>query len=270
MDEKERKYRDDLIALKKLKQGQGENVFENPDDVYKIVPPKTFKEKWKHYCYYYALATLGAVTAVVLLTFFISETFFRDKYDLTVVVAAETYLDAKELRYRDVLTRKIEENAADYDGDGKTNILLDIIPFGVEIQKSAAGRANSSDIMFTASLTSSSDILYILDDSKYKFIKERKPDFFVDVDGKDRFLLEQTALKDVISCKCARGAADECSPQIEELVEKLKKELTISARDLRTEEKSEKGKKEYRDHLGFFFKIINTENIDSKEDDLSR
>ena len=107
-----------LVEMKKVKQGQ----IEAPQvdlEAEKIVP-HTVKEKRQNFWYHYKWVTIGSILGAALLIFFIVDMATKDKYDITIMAfnQYQGYLSTA------VQEKTFEQFAADTDGNGEVNVLV--------------------------------------------------------------------------------------------------------------------------------------------------
>lgn len=107
-----------LVEMKKVKQGQIEAPHVDLE-AEKIVP-HTAKEKRQNFWYHYKWVTIGSVLGVALLIFFIVDMATKDKYDITIMAfnQYQSYMNT------DVQEKTFEQFAADTDGNGEVNVLV--------------------------------------------------------------------------------------------------------------------------------------------------
>lgn len=113
-----RKRQQQLIEMKKVKQGQKEAPVVDLE-AEKLVP-KTAKEKRQNFWYHYKWATIGAILLTALLIFGVVDLLNNEKYDLTIMA----FNQYQGLFSREKQAETFEKYAIDLDKDGKVNVLL--------------------------------------------------------------------------------------------------------------------------------------------------
>jgi len=123
--------------------------------------PKTkAQKKRENFWYHYKWQTVGALLAATLAVFFLRDTVFRTKPDLTVIMITSAFFDQDEIER---LTHAIEDVAEDFNGDGKIMASIDymFMPADEEFQDYA------THMKMVAVLSASADPVYLLDEEAF-------------------------------------------------------------------------------------------------------
>jgi hypothetical protein len=153
--------------------------------------PKTERgKKIDNYFYHYKWQTILGGIGLILLIFFIRDTLFRPKPDITAVVATSRYIAQYET---DALQAAMEKYGGDLNGDGKVLVNLDMInlPIAAVIEDIAGeerdvgedgslGMASGIDpemvqasmMKLMAIIAAWNDPLFLMDDDLYTYINE--------------------------------------------------------------------------------------------------
>jgi hypothetical protein len=117
--------------------------------------PETLK-KGANFWYHYKWHTIGITLAVILAVFFVKDTLFRTKPDLTVIMITNGYFEPDDIER---LTHAIELAAEDDSGGGKIMVNVDFIvmPTG-ENPNDYAGQ-----MRMIAVVAAAADPVYLLD-----------------------------------------------------------------------------------------------------------
>ncbi|MCL2088781.1 MAG: hypothetical protein FWH14_04800 [Oscillospiraceae bacterium] len=167
MDDREKKQRDELIALKRIKQGQGENVFEGTGVNHEIEIPKTPRQRLSRYWYYYGTATLAAAVFAAIFLYLQFVAFKTEKHDVNIIFAAAYRYSSAEIWE---IESQLVKYADDYNGDGKTVVNIEFIQY-------------PSIMKLTAILSFREDFLFIFDDTLHQYLDESGgfDDAFIDL-----------------------------------------------------------------------------------------
>ena len=149
-------------------------------------PPQSERgKKIDNYIYHYKWHTIIAVIGLFLIIFFVRDTVFRPKPDLTVVVATSRFMAQSE---NDALQSALERIAGDFNGDGKILVNLDSINLPIASMMDSVGETAEDDALYDfgtgndpemmqasmmklmAVISAASDPLYLLDDDLYEYI----------------------------------------------------------------------------------------------------
>ena len=121
---------------------------------------------------------------LALAIFFIRDTVFRPKPDLTIIFATTTYVSQRE---SEALKAALERKIGDFNGDGRVLVSLDEIslPISAMIETAGGNADGESAVNFTgadpemmqassmklmAVIAAGSDPLFLLDDGMYAYI----------------------------------------------------------------------------------------------------
>ena len=167
----EKKWRQkELIQLKKMQQG----VIEAP--AYEAVDnsPKSFKEKCRHFWYYYKTYTIAAICLALALSVGVAQCANRPKYDYSVLLLCYTELFDNQT---DILTENLAKYGKDLNGDGKVSIELLNCSYD---DKSGYNSKLVKQSKLQANLTNSDVILFITDAKAFEYFNtEIYEGFFV-------------------------------------------------------------------------------------------
>ena len=149
-------------------------------------PPKSDRgRKIDNYIYHYKWHTIIACIGIALIVFFVRDTVFRPKPDLTIVVATSRFITQAET---DALQAALESIAGDYNGDGRVLVNLDSINLPIASLMGSDDESADEDAMLDygigddpemtqasimklmAVISAASDPLYLLDDDMYDYI----------------------------------------------------------------------------------------------------
>ncbi|MDD6236745.1 MAG: hypothetical protein PUB00_05135 [Clostridiales bacterium] len=174
-----------LVEMKKIKQGQ----MEAPQvdlEAEKIVP-HTAKEKRQNFWYHYKWVTIGSVLVTALLIFFIADMVTKDKYDITIMAfnQYQNYLST------DVQEKTFEQFAADTDGNGEVNVLVNgaqTYPSGSTSSGAIVDpqMAQVASTKLFAGMQTFEGFIFLMDDGTYDSIVTdaetgKKADIFLDL-----------------------------------------------------------------------------------------
>jgi len=128
-------------------------------------PRTEAQKKRENFWYHYKWQTIGVTLAVVLIVFFLRDTVFRTKPDITVVMIAGTPFGQDEIGR---LTHAMEDVLTDFNGDGKISANIDFIfmPADEEFQDYA------SQMKMVAVITAAADPVYLLDEESFDMLLE--------------------------------------------------------------------------------------------------
>ena len=148
-------------------------------------PVSDRRKKLDNFFYHYRLHTVLAVIGVLMLAFFLRDTIFRPKPDLTVIIASSRFITQIET---DALQEALVSVIGDFNGDGKVLVSMDSIylPLG-DITRMLNGGQDADDEPFVsgvndpeviqassmklmAVISAGTDPLYLLDDELYIYI----------------------------------------------------------------------------------------------------
>ena len=107
-----------------LKQEARERLAEEERRSASLPPRSERRVKYDNYMYHYKTQTIVAIVGVILLAFFLRDTFFRTQPDLTLIIASARYVPQYEC---DALKDALEKYIGDVNGDGKVLVNLDVI-----------------------------------------------------------------------------------------------------------------------------------------------
>jgi len=149
-------------------------------------PVSERRKKIDNYMFHYKWHTIAIIAGAVLLVFFLRDTLFRVKPDLTLVVATSRFITQGE---SDALQAALEALAGDLNGDGKVVVGLDTIylpissffghddddaqPDDSMVNFSGMNDAEliqASSMKLMAIVSASTDPLYLLDDDLYSYL----------------------------------------------------------------------------------------------------
>lgn len=139
--------------------------------------PKTFRKKWENYWYHYKGVTIAGAAAVVLLAFFINDTLFAVKPDLTVYLGCE-YNVSYEVT--DILETRLAEYIEDYNGDGNTVVSV------VAVAMSTSENADPNTVMaaqtkLIGAFSTYDTMLFLFDDTTANYLSEDDGAVFLDL-----------------------------------------------------------------------------------------
>lgn len=127
-----------------------------------------FKDKVKHFWYYYKIHTIVAVFVLILIGVTVYQAVTQEKYDLEIDYYGQQYISEEQQKeIEDTLAQYID----DVDGDGQKKVHL-IVNSALNDEEYAM-YANTK---FTAELSAAAYSAYILDESKYKMIADDEDD----------------------------------------------------------------------------------------------
>ena len=116
--EEQRRQREELYKLKKMRQGTEEAVAE-PAPQAKV--PHTPKEKIQNYWYYYKPVVLGGIACILILAILLTQCAKRIDYDMEIVYFTYTPVLKAQL---DETEKFFESFAEDINGNGKVEVLM--------------------------------------------------------------------------------------------------------------------------------------------------
>lgn len=136
------------------------------------------QKKRENFWYHYKWHTIAAIFAAVLLTFFIKDTVFRTKPDVTIVIVSGGYLGEYELS---LLTDALEGYATDFNDDKKISVSTDFISLPPTEDEAGQNESPTPDLTggqqdmasmmkLMAVIAAGSDPIYLLDESAYDYI----------------------------------------------------------------------------------------------------
>ena len=122
-----------------LKQEARERIAEQ-EKLQAAIPRSERRVKYENFMYHYKWHTIAIAAAVIFALFFIKDTLFRVKPDITIVVATARYFSSDE---SDALIAAVAKHINDFNGDGKIVVQLDPInvPSAAAIVNSRANAA---------------------------------------------------------------------------------------------------------------------------------
>lgn len=127
-----------------------------------------FKDKVKHFWYYYKIHTIVAAFVLILIGVTVYQAVTQEKYDLEIDYYGQQYIsEDKQKEIEDTLAQYID----DVDGDGQKKVHLI-----VNSALSNGEYAMYANTKFTAELSAAAYSAYILDESKYKMISGDESD----------------------------------------------------------------------------------------------
>lgn len=133
-----------------------------------MVKSLPFKDKVKHFWYYYKIHTIVAAFVLILIGVTVYQAVTQEKYDLEIDYYGQKYISQEQQKeIEDTLAQYID----DVDGDGQKKVHL--IVNSALTDGEYAMYANTK---FTAELSASAYSAYILDESKYKMIADDEDD----------------------------------------------------------------------------------------------
>ncbi len=174
-----------LVEMKKVKQGQ----IEAPQvdlEAEKIVP-HTVKEKRQNFWYHYKWVTIGSILGAALLIFFIVDMATKDKYDITIMAfnQYQGYLSTA------VQEKTFEQFAADTDGNGEVNVLVNgaqTYPSGSTSSGAVVNpqMAQVASTKLFAGMQTFEGFIFLMDESTYDSLitdseTGKKADIFLDL-----------------------------------------------------------------------------------------
>ena len=174
-----------LVEMKKVKQGQ----IEAPQvdlEAEKIVP-HTVKEKQQNFWYHYKWVTIGSILGAALLIFFIVDMATKDKYDITIMAfnQYQGYLSTA------VQEKTFEQFAADTDGNGEVNVLVNgaqTYPSGSTSSGAVVNpqMAQVASTKLFAGMQTFEGFIFLMDESTYDSLitdseTGKKADIFLDL-----------------------------------------------------------------------------------------
>ena len=174
-----------LVEMKKVKQGQ----IEAPQvdlEAEKIVP-HTVKEKQQNFWYHYKWVTIGSILGAALLIFFIADMATKDKYDITIMAfnQYQGYLSTA------VQEKTFEQFAADTDGNGEVNVLVNgaqTYPSGSTSSGAVVNpqMAQVASTKLFAGMQTFEGFIFLMDESTYDSLitdseTGKKADIFLDL-----------------------------------------------------------------------------------------
>ena len=162
----DRREFDELVALKKLKQG-GEGVTGTSNDFEKIdySVEQTSPDKVKNFWYHHKWKVLSAVCACIVLSVLIWQMASREHYDMNVIIAAATFEEGKREFY--------EAELSDLSGSAGLEF-VQIVDVNDQITLAYKQR-------FIGSLATGRARYYVLDDYVYEFYEDNLKDSFSEV-----------------------------------------------------------------------------------------
>lgn len=192
-------------------------------------PVPAAQKKLENYWYHYKWHTIGAVLLLILGIFFLAETVFKTKPDITLVLVSSSTIDDTSL---ETLQGLLETYTRDINGDSKVAVAIDYIHFVPDTVVHTQGNSTSamagqteyaSAVKLSAVLASGVDPLYLVDDAVYDYIYKlassdqgatsplffQKLDTVSGVEG-DRLFLSQTRLADMNSARMLPGDLSFC------------------------------------------------------------
>ena len=165
MDEQERKYREDLVRIKRIKQGEETAVEEHYEP-----PSGNAREKAQNFFTYHWFKLLVAFIVLVLVGLFVRDIFLREKYDMTIFVAfaGDLYPDQMTL-----LEANLKKYAQDYDGNGEVNVKYNYLDFSLPGSTGSGNLAGqnlniSLQTRLLGELAANENFIFIFDDEIYE------------------------------------------------------------------------------------------------------
>ncbi len=159
----------------------------------------TFKEKIKNIWDYDKWFIIGGLVLIIALGYFAKDVIFKEKFDYTVVYAAEGYLSEDELQnFNDVMATFAE----DLDKNGKTNVKIINIEFPPEGTVGGQILKEKNTLLMTE-LALQENCIFIIEEEKLLSLYENNTDAFLDLstlsdeipEGTKYIKLNQTELK---------------------------------------------------------------------------
>ncbi|MDR2655041.1 MAG: hypothetical protein LBC56_03080 [Oscillospiraceae bacterium] len=149
--------------------------------------PKGFKAKLSNFFYHYKWQLIGAIFAVAIFAFALTECFNKVKYDYRIIIVANFYLAGEDSK---LVAASLTENAADINHDGKVNISVESINLDsgdtADMQAAMAGQ-----VKLMAELSMGEVKLYIFDDAVNSLVFEQQGIFLLEDGAKNYFLLNE-------------------------------------------------------------------------------
>ena len=160
----------------------------------------TFKEKIKNIWDYDKWFIIGGLVLILALCYFAKDVIFKEKFDYTVVYAAEGYLTEEELN---TFNNVLAEYAEDLDENGKTNVKIINIEFPPEGANHGQILKEKNTLLMTE-LALQENCIFIIEEEKILSLYENNTDAFLDLstlseeipEGTRYIKLNQTKLKD--------------------------------------------------------------------------
>lgn len=146
-------------------------------------PPKTFKEKMKHFWFYYKWPTIIVVAVALVVTFLTVQAVNKPRYDYTVVLMTDTVVDLGAFdpgdNYVDVeeaLAQELAKYGRDLNDDGEVKVLVENLSLNgagtmtIANNQKLMGHLAAGDVMFFVFEKSSyEDFLTRLGDDNSQF-----------------------------------------------------------------------------------------------------
>ena len=107
-----------------LKQEARERLEEEERRRAEAPPQSERRKKYDNFMYHYRTHTVVAIIGAILVIFFLRDTFFKAKPDMTLIIASARYIPQYEA---DAIRDTLEKYAWDLNGDGKVIVGLDTI-----------------------------------------------------------------------------------------------------------------------------------------------
>ena len=123
-----------------------------------------FKDKVKHFWYYYKIHTIAAAFILLLVGITIYQSVTQEKYDLEISYYGNELISEEQEKE---IEEKLAQYVEDVDGDGQKKVHL--IVNSILDEGEYAMYANTK---FTAEVSAAAYSAYILDESKYKLITD--------------------------------------------------------------------------------------------------
>ena len=170
-----------------LKQEARERLVEQEKLIASKPPPSVRRSKFDNYIYHYKWHTIVACIGVLLLVFFIRDTVFRPKPDLSLVIATSRFITQAET---EALQAALGNITGDLNGDGRvlvnldsinlpiTSIMEDLNNAGMQDDEESFDISSATDpemmqasmMKLMAIIAAGTDTLFLLDDEVYDYI----------------------------------------------------------------------------------------------------
>lgn len=132
------------------------------------IVPKTFREKWQNFWFYYKNPVILGVIIAAIVVPFIFQLATPERYDATIIVSTEIPIDTAADPMREALIDYVQ----DYDGNGKPELKIIMAQLDVNSKYTGQEQMVEASIMKMAGyLSQHENFLFIVDKTAYDMIK---------------------------------------------------------------------------------------------------